>query len=688
MTDPQPHDAAFASALFTEAHTDLLLRAGITPEFAHGLGVRSATSATDLPAGTPAYWASQLPALLFPWRDETGHVEWQLRPDEPRAFTWGEDPPKYRFRGRDEGFQSIQWLLRPPPPGGPVLFVEGTKQAIVAAQHAPARMGVVGLVGCWGGSDRGMPARGLAIATGRDVVVCLDADYTTNVHVWDAGDRLNRALAAEGARSVRFTRLPAGGTVGLDDVLGGRPADDRASYLARLLEVAEPQAFPKTNRPRRAVKDGASTLFDPLEGFKTQTAAASLLAQSPMALTREHAIAIFDGRVYRTGPNGAAFAGAVASLVGEQYRPSHTAAVRDALYGSLGDRVIPERSTTPLIAVENGLLDVTTGQLYAFSAEHLSTTLLPVQWPTSPEQAACPVYEAWLPAMIGRDQVDGLEELAGAMLDPRRTPPRALMLFGPSRSGKSTFLRLLQAVAGQDNTSGVTLHQLADDRFAAASVYGKILNVAADLSAADVNDISLFKTMTGDDLVSANRKFGSLFEFRNKALFAFSANTLPTVSDTSRAYHERIRPVAFPRSFAGHENPELEEIMMTRELPGILARWVAAAQRRRVRGMDVPVPDAVRREFDHRSNSVADFVARCTRTELLREPKSATPGSTTLALHQAYQTWMSSAGRKPLGRTKFADMLRDMTPDVQQYSDQAKRRMWNLVALPPSEWDE
>lgn len=689
----RPDPLTAAGALFTPAHAELLARAGIDPEFAAGLGVRSAVTEADLPAGVPVRWRAQLPGLLFPWRDGSGRVEWQLRPDEPRAFAYGEDPPKYLFRSRDEGFGSVQWALRPAADGAAVLFVEGTKQAIAAAQHAPEGMGVVGLVGCWGGSDRGLPALGLSAVAGRDAVVCLDADFTTNPHVWDAGVRLQAMLRAEGASGVRFLRLAAGGTTGLDDVLGSRAPHDRRPYLARLVDIAAPETFAAYRRPTsKEIAADPHGLFDPLEGFKTQTAAAALLARSPMALTREHSIAIFDGRVYRAGPNNTAFAGAMAALVGERYRPGHTGAVRDALYGALAGHVIPERGATPLIAVANGLLDVTTGMLHPFTPEHLSTTILPVAWPTSAAEAACPVYEAWLPAMIGSEQVEGLEELAGAMLDPRRTPARALMLYGPSRSGKSTFLRLLQAVAGADNTSGVTLHQLAADRFAAANVYGKILNVAADLSADDVSDISMFKTMTGDDLISANRKFGAQFEFRNKALFAFSANTLPTVKEASRAYSERVRPVAFPRSFAGHENPELEELMMARELPGILSRWVTAAQRRRVRGMDVAVPDAVRREFDQRSNSVADWVARCTRTLL---PNSARPdsdsaraGSTTTALHAQYRSWMTDAGRGALGRTKFADVLRGMGPDVQEYQDAARRRVWNLEVLHPSEWDE
>jgi putative DNA primase/helicase len=45
--------------------------------------------------------------------------------------------------------------------------------------------------------------------------------------------------------------------------------------------------------------------------------------------------------------------------------------------------------------------------------------------------------------------------------------------------------------------SAVTLHQLAENKFMGAELYGKMLNVAADLSAAHVADTSLFKMLSG-----------------------------------------------------------------------------------------------------------------------------------------------------------------------------------------------
>jgi putative DNA primase/helicase len=673
-----------AGALFAVQHVELLASAAIDPDYAFGQGVRSATSADDLPRDVPQFWAALLPGLLFPWRDETGHVEWQLRPDVPRAFEAGGEPAKYLLRSREQGFRSTQWVLRKPAGGQPVLFVEGTKQALAAAQHAPEGMGVVGLVGCWGGSDRGLPARGLAIADGRDVFVCLDADYTVNPKVWDAGERLTRALAVEGARAVRFVRLPAGGKAGLDDVLAGRDADGRRTYLSRLMQDAEAERFAKSNRPRKPRAEVAGALFDPVEGLKTQSAARALLGQFPMALTNESGgIAVYRDGVYRT-QGGEALAAACAALFGDAHRASYVSSIRHSLLAELDGQRIPDRTTSPLLNLANGLLDMTTGQLHPHSPEHFSLTQFAV--PFDPA-ATCPTYDRWIVDVVGEDQVPVLEECVAAVLDPRVTPSKALMLFGPSRSGKSTMLRLLQAIVGADNCSAVTLHDLADNRFAAADLYGKVLNVAADLSSKDVSDVSALKVLTGDDPIRAERKNGQPFTFRNKALFAFSANTLPSVNEASRAYSERVTPVKFGRSFAGAEDPALELAMMT-ELPGIFVRLVKAYVARTVRKQPTGAVAAVRDEFDQASNSVVQFVRQACRT-LPPVAELAPQGcATTTQLYLSYQSFMSATGRKAfLGKTKFAQVLREGLADVRELRDPAKRRVWNLITLPPDQWE-
>jgi P4 family phage/plasmid primase-like protien len=335
-----------------------------------------------------------------------------------------------------------------------------------------------------------------------------------------------------------------------------------------------------------------------------------------------------------------------------------------------------------LLNLENGMLDLRTGELLHHAPEYASCVQFPVVWNPN---AKAPVYEAWLASQIP-DQAADLEEAASAVLDQSVTPAKALFLFGPSRSGKSTFLRIIQEVVGRANYSGVSLHQLSDDRFAAANVYGKALNVSGDLSAAHVEDISMFKKMTGEDLIQANRKFGGQFPFTSRALFVFSANELPTVGEGSRAYFERIKPFRFGVSFAGREDPTLE-LAMLEELPGILVRWVSAWQARRARGTALVTDPAVAARFEIASDKVRRFVDECCEGVEM-DGDTVEKVVTTVELYAAFKEWSNQEGTKALARSRFTARLETL-PGVARARGRADRkRGWALKIHPTNSWGE
>ena len=327
--------------------------------------------------------------------------------------------------------------------------------------------------------------------------------------------------------------------------------------------------------------------------------------KQPSALTQEDQIALYQDGVYEI--RGLAFKGAIADRLGDDYRPNHRAACEEFTAGKLHNagRVLPTHTEHALLNVANGMLDLVTGTLKPHDPVYLSSVQFPIEW--IPE-ATCPTYEEWIRLVGIEDQIDDLEEITSLMLDPSRTPTKAVFLFGPSRSGKGTFLRIMESIAGLKNVSGVSLKQLSDNEFGAANVYGMALNVSGDLSASHIEDLSLFKMLTGEDLIMANRKFGKQFVFRNKALFAFSANELPTVGEASRAYIERARPFKFSTSFAGREDPSIEAKIIADELPGVLVRWVRAWQRLAGRGTYRQTNPEIRAEFETRSDRVRQWI--------------------------------------------------------------------------------
>lgn len=665
-------------------HEAFLVAHAVSPEMIKSLGIYSISEVAGLPPGFE--WAGEraVPALCFPWRTPGGEVVPQLRPDVPVAVEGEERPRKYLW---PKGSGSVLGTVRAGD-GPDVMFAEGTKQSAAAASWWPGAGAVYALAGCRAWSSEGVPVGDLHVAEGKRCYVALDADMETNPEVWMAAKRFGVALRAEGAAEVRYVLVPGGAKAGLDDVLAKRPADRRSDYLARLLEQASVKlpARPKAKRP----EPGDGEYFGE-GGLLVRKLAADIYRDTPSALTAEGKVALYDAGAYRLDRHGETFKGAVARRLDEDYRPAHRVAVEEFTQGTLHNsgRRLPERAARPLLNVANGMLDLATGELLDHDPSYLSSVQFPVTWDST---AAAPAYEAWAEAIGIADQLDGLEETVAAMLDPSRTPPKAVFLFGASRSGKSTFLRLMTAVAGKANTSAVSLHQLADNRFMAANVYGKALNACADLSSGHVEDMALFKMMTGEDRITADRKSGSIFDFTNRALFAFSANELPTVGEGSRAYVERIRPVWFRRSFAGSEDPGVEDKLLS-ELPGILVRWVEAWQRRANRGRALPLAVDVSAEFETRSDRVRQWVSeQCVvvseaPTGAGGELVAVMPGAVLppafatgpRALAKAFNAWAVENGGSRMGERKVIDRLTSMDGVLEVRSAPAKGRALNII---------
>jgi putative DNA primase/helicase len=622
----------FLMSPFTEISADKLTACGIPLDRAEALGIHGVLDPADVPEEISRHWVRG-PGMVVDFVQPDGSAVPMWRPDTPVPNDDDPEHPHKYLAPPDTGGTLNH--RRAAAPGKPTLLVEGTLQALCADVWAPEDWGVVGMFGCWGWSGAD-----LTWTEGANVIVFADADVSTNRHVYDAVCGLLDALDAEGATAT-VARLPATGKDGLDDVLGRRPEGRRTSYLVRVAEAAT-RRMPK--RPPLG-----SQFFEANGSLKVATLATSIMTEHPAALTAEDGIALYADGVYRLDP--AALTGAMAKRLGEAHRSTYLESLEQVVRSRLAEqgRVLPVHADEPFLNVANGMVDLRTGTFWPHDPKYLSSVQLPVAWNGC---SFCPDYEEWLNSVCP-EQAAELEDAVSAMLDPSRTPPKAVFLYGPSRSGKSTFLRILKAVAGTENTSGVTLHQLSDNRFAAANVYGKTLNAAADLSGRDVEDLSVFKMLTGEDLITADRKFGQIFNFTNRALFAFSANDLPQVSESSRAYSERIKPFRFGHSFAGHEDPAIEDKIMA-ELPGILRRWVKAWQAKNVRGGYLPTADGVREEFETRSDRVRQWMS-----EELEITETMAAGSTGKELYGWFKIWADANGVGSFSRVKLYDRLKN-----------------------------
>jgi putative DNA primase/helicase len=634
----------------TETHVGLLEAAAIDLEVARAAGVRSVLNAADLPEDLAVHRQRRgiTPGLLFPLHRPGGGVVHQYRPDTPVTNADG-TKSKYLFpKGCGGALHLHPAMVERAGRCGRMLIVEGTKQGFAAVSSAPDDLVVVGIAGCWGWSSDGLPSPDFAHLEldGVDVAVCFDADIGSNPSVHDAGTRLADFLEAMGA-TVRWVRLPAGGKAGLDDLLASARPEARGRLLGGLIDKAKKRrpGRPTKKRGASSGEDGPARFFDGGQ-LLADVLRDELVARDQYALSVDGRRFRYTGGVYRPD-DGAGLRVVASNLLGDLYRPGHltTAEHKVEAWCHARGRILdtaPPADT--LVNVSNGLLDLDTGELHPHRSSRLSSVQLAVEWDRF---ARCPTFDWWLEAQVHPDDRDDLLESLGCFLYQGTRQTKAVFLWGPTRSGKSTLVRLLVDIIGAANTSAVNLHDLERDRFAAADLVGSILNAAAELSAGHVEDVSTFKSLTGGDPVRAQRKYGQPFVFQPMAMHLFAMNNVPTVGEVGRAFLARIRPFCLPRSFEGRED-EAVQVALRAEAPGIFRRLVEAHQRHRRRGgyMDTDRSRENLRRFARYADRVALFIS---------ETCDETPDGFTKRrdLYQAFEDWCRANHRQSVGSQRF-----------------------------------
>lgn len=673
-------------------HLDFLAKQGISRDVAEAAGIYSVLERDDIPTEFRK-WPGRdaVPGLIFPWRGYEGDGLLQLRPDRPVRKSDG-TLAKYMFPKHSKLVLNVHPMMDALVDDTkiPKIFVEGTKQplAVISSLVSGADYAVIGMAGCWGFKQdhkeiTDFKALG-GVLPGSMAYLGLDADWQHNPLVWDAAKEVTGHLKALGAVDVHYILVPGGGTDGLDDYLADQL--DPGAVMRNLIATAE-----KT-LGRRPAKSRASTYFDNTKSLLADTAAKQLIDTDPCALAMDGSIAIYQEGRYRIDTTRAEMIAAVHAMLGEDYRPAHRDTISDVVIAHLVDNdwVLTDRPQSPWLNVANGMLDLKTLELHPHDPDLFSTQQIPVAW--DPD-ATCPVYDRWLEGRCGAmgkygDQREVLHQTFAQMLDPMITPSKSPFVDGPSRSGKSTELRIMQALVGADNCSAIPLHSFAD-RFAVAGLYGKMLNSVADLSSEDVRDLSVFKMVTGEDAISAERKFKDPFTFTNRALLAYSANEPPAVSESSRAYLARMVPIKFPATFEGSEDPKIERWIINRELPGILVRLVHALQRSRATSTRAHPDPLVQEEFELASDRVAQWMHEektiltpemmAADTEKGHRGSKVARGTSGHDLYEEFNDWAKTNGGKGMSYTRFKARLTRHRGVIDVRFGRSRTRGYNII---------
>ena len=210
--------------------------------------------------------------------------------------------------------------------------------------------------------------------------------------------------------------------------------------------------------------------------------------------------------------------------------------------------VVDDPYNANCLAFQNGLLDVSSGKLYAHSPQVFTTYALECVYPVDPAYTMCPRFDRFLAEVTGGDValVQRIWQIIGYCLSPDTTGKVLFVFQGVPSSGKSKLCELIGSFFPSSKVSSLDVHALKS-QFAMCELEDKAICLSPDLPCGplDVISVSNLKKLTGDDLVSADKKYASRRQFRFRGKIIMATNYPLLVTKRDEAFFERVVAVPF-----------------------------------------------------------------------------------------------------------------------------------------------
>lgn len=222
------------------------------------------------------------------------------------------------------------------------------------------------------------------------------------------------------------------------------------------------------------------------------------------------------------------------------------------------------------INLKNAVIDVEKNTIINFDPRYNFKFTLNIEYA---ENASCPIFEEMIKNMMtNQEDIDLIQRWFGYHFIRGQLEKKALFIVGPTDAGKTTLLWTLQQLIGEGNYSSHSLHDISNDtKYYVADMQYKLANINADISAMGPRDISMFKQLTGGDMISAREIRQKPKQFCNEAKMTFACNRTPNITEpilSDKAFWNRIMLINVKRGYEIED--KLIRNKLKEELPGIL----------------------------------------------------------------------------------------------------------------------
>lgn len=305
-----------------------------------------------------------------------------------------------------------------------------------------------------------------------------------------------------------------------------------------------------------------------------------------------------------------------------------------------------------LFAVNNGVIDLRTGELVSPNPEDLLTLQSFIDYDKS---AQCPLWEKFIYECFDEDLdvIHYMQKALGYSMTGNNKEQIVFIGYGTGSNGKSTMLRILHKILGNyAHTAARTTFQATrfnDQTSDIAQLVSKRFVSWSETRMSSSLDEEKIKAMTGGENQRARLLYQDFFEFSPIFKLWMFFNHKPIARDDSQGFWRRIRVIPFNHVFDGNDKDI--DVKLSKELPGILNWLIEGFLMWQEEGL-VNIPRAIQdatNEYQQESDPLNLWLMEYINLDDQKSEQSS-------ALYKSYCKWAvenSFSEREKLSQTMF-----------------------------------
>ena len=264
-----------------------------------------------------------------------------------------------------------------------------------------------------------------------------------------------------------------------------------------------------------------------------------------------------------------------------------------------------------------------------------------------------------------------LQQWMGYLMTEDSSFQKILMLHGPTRSGKGTISKMIEALVGEENFCAPMFDSFSQ-QFGLSLLVNKTVAIVNDArrSSGKKNDSLTEKllSLSGDDRLQIDKKYKDPVSARLTTRLMIFSNELPRIDDASGVIADRFLFLRTTKSFLDEEDRGLFG-KLVKELPQIL-HWAIEGWEDLHQSEDFTVPDYFE-QYRAQMRSLASPALGFISERCKIDPKSAVFKD---ELYAKYESWCASRGMAKYQETR-ANFDKALTSAYPQINGDSRGRL-------------